>query len=859
MALACVLGIVPGYLLMRAGAHVQACAPDVMLALDTFGASLAAAPLAFPKMSGLALLAGAAGFLAPVLGVAYMVAEAGNYDLGQEYGDARWASPAERASVGDRKRLCNNLMLTSSCWLVLKAYTARQRRVLRGRNHNVYVIGTSGTGKSYQYVKPQVMQAVGSLLDPENIAEDAMPAAASKGPGAFAAKAGITGAVAALVRAQRAKKGIPGEVDEGCDLFVTDPKGDGIEDMGHLLEAAGYDIKCLNIVDIPRSLHYNPLAYIKTRLVDAKAPGQIVVTMRAEIDGKQMEPVRLRLGENVKSIPERLGQLSVAMTANTRVATPRDQLGVDALLREDIGNLMRRRGEKFTDAVKKIEYRTSSIDFEIEYRNLDWRAHEVTVTLALDDMLEAVSCDGSSAVGFDDPENPKTIVWSLGACEGRRKNEDAADVEPYVLEAHARIAHHRIPDGLDLVKTVECMVVNLKEPDKASSGDNQFWEDTERLMLMSLISYLFERFDPRHRNLGEVMRLLTMAKVSNDPSFLSDLDVLMESWETGLIYDMAPQAEEASAKRRRKANGRWEKTAEGAHDPANSLALHCYHAFKSGAPETLQSIVIACHAALVKLFPKEVQELVAYDEMHLDTLGDAQQRQAIFAIVDDTDSTFNFLFALMAYQAVNLNCEKAYKRYGGRLPRRVHFILDEFANIGKLPNFERTIAVVRSRGISISVILQSLTQLSSVYDKSADTIRDNFTTMVFLGGQSEKTLEGLSKLAGTETVDEITGSKQRGPTSSSSENRGRHGRDLVTVSQLRELDIGQAIVMMSGLKPVKDKKIETERHPLYRFIDPCSERGKGRPECLYAERFDIAEYRARREKGEQRTVTRHVA
>lgn len=885
----CVLGLVLSYLTLRFTGHLQSFGGNIFAALpnaiNTFGTTLTERPFALPRITSVSLIFACIAFFTPILAVLYMVSEMGNFDLGAEYGDARWATLREMAQVGDREQTSNNLMLSAHCWLVRQGRTQQQRKTLQGRNANVYIVGTSGTGKSFQYVKPQVMQAVGSILDPKRESpitklfigflgyqnaeqlikkpsEDTPATQDQPAPGgedlkrqtALSAKmkAQIASGIASMVAAQQ-KKMI---VDGGHDIFVTDPKGDGIEDVGHLLEAAAYDIRCLNLIDTKRSLHYNPLAYIQTRLIDAKSPEQIHVALTAEIDGKPMDAIIVKDQGVTKSITGGLGSITCTVNTQTTSLTPETEASVDKQLKEDIYDLMSRRGDDFKEAISKIEYRTSTMFYDIEYRNLDWAAHEVSITLALDSVLECTSIDDASALTCDDPANPHVITWNLGVVDGRAKGIADALVVPCMLGVATRIEHRRIPDGISLAKTVDCLVANLKEPDKAQGGDGQFWEDTERLMLMSLISYLFEHYGPRYRTLGEVLRFLTMAKVSNDPNYLSELDIVMESWETGYIWQATKASEETiSAKRRRKSQGQWVETEYGPHNPADSLALHCYHAFKSGAAETLQSIVISCHAALVKLFPKEIQELVSYDEMHLDTLGEADKRQAIFAIVDDTDKTFNFLFALLIFQTINLNCDKAYKKYGGKLPRHIHFILDEFANIGKIPDFARIISVVRSRNMSVSVILQSLTQLTSVYEKDADTIRDNCSTMLFLGGQSEKTLEGLSKLAGSETVDEITVSKQRGSMSSNSANRGRHARELVTISQLRELDIQNAIVMMSGLKPVKDKKIETQKHPLYRYINPTSKREKGEAKCLYTEKFNIIQYRQRREKGEQRIAS----
>ena len=285
----------------------------------------------------------------------------------------------------------------------------------------------------------------------------------------------------------------------------------------------------------------------------------------------------------------------------------------------------------------------------------------------------------------------------------------------------------------------------------------------------------------------------------------------------------------------------WVRTGEPV-PPEDDFSLSNYKAFKTAAGKTLKSIIISCNVRLKPLSIKEVSKLLERDEMGLDELGEEGKRTVVFASMPDTNSTFDFLFAILMWQTLDVLCNVALRRHAGHLPTHVHFILDEFANIGHVPDFERTIAVVRSRNISCSIILQSLAQLKSRYKDDAQTIQDCCDTTLFLGGKSGETNKEISEAVGKQTVSTITFNDSRGSNSSRTRNYNRQERDLIQPSEVGRLPRDEAIVLITGAFPFKDKKYPLERHPRYRHIDP------GRPGARHAERFGFASYRIRQKE-----------
>ncbi|MEE0846112.1 MAG: type IV secretory system conjugative DNA transfer family protein [Eggerthellaceae bacterium] len=397
----------------------------------------------------------------------------------------------------------------------------------------------------------------------------------------------------------------------------------------------------------------------------------------------------------------------------------------------------------------------------------------------------------------------------------------------------------------DVLTFVECLIKNTTG-DKDHAGD-PFWENAERLLYTSLVSYLLCHCPEEDRNLPGLLVLLGLAEAKEeDESYMSPLDVLFAELETGMRFVRTGEPAEADFESRAFSNGgggfSWVRTGEPT-PPEVDFSLSNYKAFKTAAGKTLKSIIISCNVRLKPLSIKEVSGILDRDEMELDELGEPGRRTVVFASMPDTNSTFDFLFAILMWQTLDVLCNTALRRHAGRLPTHVHFILDEFANIGQVPDFERTIAVVRSRNISCSIILQSLAQLKSRYKDDAQTIQDCCDTTLFLGGKSGETNKEVSEAVGKQTISTVTFNDSRGSNSSRTRNYGRQERDLIQASEVGRLPRDEAIVLIAGTFPFKDKKYPLERHPRYKQVDP------GHAGAMHAERFDFASYSNRSKEG----------
>ena len=246
------------------------------------------------------------------------------------------------------------------------------------------------------------------------------------------------------------------------------------------------------------------------------------------------------------------------------------------------------------------------------------------------------------------------------------------------------------------------------------------------------------------------------------------------------------------------------------------FAVKQYRKFKMAAGKTLKSILISCGARLAPFDIAELREIMSDDELELDTLGD--RKTALFLIMSDTDSTFNFVIAILQSQLTNLLCDKADDVYGGRLPVHVRFILDEFANIGQIPQFDKLIATIRSREISASIILQSQSQLKAIYRDNADTIVGNCDTMLFLGGKEKTTLKEISEILGKETIDSFNTSENRGKEISHGLNYQKLGKELMTQDEIAVMDGGKCILQLRGVRPFLSDKYDITKHPNYKYL-----------------------------------------
>ena len=333
----------------------------------------------------------------------------------------------------------------------------------------------------------------------------------------------------------------------------------------------------------------------------------------------------------------------------------------------------------------------------------------------------------------------------------------------------------------DILKLVNALIMNTKgEGDK--SGED-FWVKAERLYYSALIGYIWYEATEDEKNFITLLDLINASEArEDDDEYQSPVDLLFADLE-----EKAP----------------------------DHFAVKQYKKFKMAAGKTLKSILISCGARLAPFDIKELRELMAYDELELDTLGDS--KAALFVIISDTDSTFNFVAALMYSQLFNLLCDKADDFYGGRLPIHVRLILDEFANIGQIPAFDKLIATIRSREISASIILQSQSQLKAIYKDSADTIVGNCDSTLFLGGKEKTTLKEISELLGKETIDSYNRSENRGTQISHGLSYQKLGKELMTQDELAVMDGGKCIFMLRGVRPFFSDKYDLTRHPNYKY------------------------------------------
>lgn len=333
----------------------------------------------------------------------------------------------------------------------------------------------------------------------------------------------------------------------------------------------------------------------------------------------------------------------------------------------------------------------------------------------------------------------------------------------------------------DILKLVNALIMNTKGEGEKSSED--FWVKAERLYYSALIGYIWYEATEEEKNFITLLDLINASEArEDDETYQSPVDLLFSQLEE--------------------------------REP-DHFAVKQYRKFKMAAGKTLKSILISCGARLAPFDIKELRDLMECDELELDTLGD--QKTALFVILSDTDSTFNFVAALMYSQLFNLLCDKADDFYGGRLPVHVRLILDEFANIGQIPNFDKLIATIRSREISASIILQSQSQLKTIYKDAADTIVGNCDSTLFLGGKEKSTLKEISELLGKETIDLYNQSENRGSQVSHGLSYQKLGKELMTQDELAVMDGGKCIFMLRGVRPFLSDKYDLTRHPNYRY------------------------------------------
>ena len=334
----------------------------------------------------------------------------------------------------------------------------------------------------------------------------------------------------------------------------------------------------------------------------------------------------------------------------------------------------------------------------------------------------------------------------------------------------------------DILKLVNTIIANTKGDGEKSGED--FWVKSERLFYCALIGYIHYEAPEEEKNFTTLLDMINASEArEDDPEFQSPVDLMFERLE--------------------------EK------DPEH-FAVRQYKKFLLSAGKTRSSILISCGARLAPFDIKELRELMETDEMELDTIGD--RKTALFVIISDTDDTFNFVVSILYTQLFNLLCDKADDVYGGRLPVHVRCLLDEFANIGQIPKFEKLIATIRSREISASIILQSQSQLKAIYKDNADTIVGNCDTTLFLGGKEKTTLKEISEILGKETIDSFNTSETRGRELSHGLNYQKLGKQLMTEDEIAVMDGGKCILQLRGVRPFFSDKFDITKHPKYKYL-----------------------------------------
>ena len=395
-----------------------------------------------------------------------------------------------------------------------------------------------------------------------------------------------------------------------------------------------------------------------------------------------------------------------------------------------------------------------------------------------------------------------------------------------------------ISDEAGVIRFARGIVANT-EGEADHKGD-PYWEKAERLVYTALTAYLVMHCEPADRNLDGLLTLLSLADARDDPGYMSPLDMVFRELETGERYVRrgGASAEGGSLRGFAEEDGAWEWVKVREPAPPDDFALASYREFRVAAGDTMKSMLSSCNVRLKPLSIRAVRDLTSEDELDLAHMGDEGAKVALFASMSDTDSTFDFLFALLMDTAVSALCAEALEAHGGSLPTTVHFVFDEFANIGRIPDFERTIAVTRSRNIAVSMIAQSLSQLKETYgDNNAETIVNACDTLLYLGGKANETNEEISKMAGKQTVASETQSDSRGAGWTRTVNRGISERDLIQPAEVARMPREDALVLVNGCMPLMDRKYRLERHPRSRLLEEAARQGP----------FDFAEYRRRKD------------
>ena len=689
---------------------------------DGFTAAISSPWLSFHPTD---LLIGIAGAVILRMAVYLKGKNAKKYRHGIEYGSARWGTAADIAPYMD-KDFFQNIPMTQTERITM---ASRPKQPKYARNKNILVIGGSGSGKTRFFCKPSLLQAHSSYV-------------------------------------------------------CTDPKGTLLPEIGAFLERKKYRIKCLNLINFRKSMKYNPLAYIRSEKDILKLVNALIMNTKKLFllnlpyllfvypFDKLAQAFRLAPGADLSGKLLSIGDgFTAAFSSPWLSFQPTDLLiGIaGAVVLRMAVYLKGKNAKKYRHGIEYGSARWGTAADIAPYMDKDFfqnipmtQTERITMAsrpkqpkYARNKNILVIGGSGSGKTRFfckpsllqahssyvcTDPKG--TLLPEIGAFLERKK---------YRIKCLNLINFRKsmkynplayIRSEKDILKLVNALIMNTKGEGEKSSED--FWVKAERLYYSALIGYIWYEATEEEKNFITLLDLINASEArEDDETYQSPVDLLFSQLEE--------------------------------REP-DHFAVKQYRKFKMAAGKTLKSILISCGARLAPFDIKELRDLMEYDELELDTLGD--QKTALFVILSDTDSTFNFVAALMYSQLFNLLCDKADDFYGGRLPVHVRLILDEFANIGQIPNFDKLIATIRSREISASIILQSQSQLKTIYKDAADTIVGNCDSTLFLGGKEKSTLKEISELLGKETIDLYNQSENRGSQVSHGLSYQKLGKDM---------------------------------------------------------------------------------
>ena len=357
-----------------------------------------------------------------------------------------------------------------------------------------------------------------------------------------------------------------------------------------------------------------------------------------------------------------------------------------------------------------------------------------------------------------------------------------------ISKGYLSLSFAYLHDEKDILKLVNTLMVNTKGEGQQATED--FWSKAERLLYQAYIGYIFYECVVEEQNFSTLIEMINASETrEEDENFKNAIDLIFEELEA---------------------------------DEPEHFAVKQYKKYKLAAGKTAKSILISCGARLAPFDIRELRDLTEYDEMELDHIG--EKKTALFMIMSDTDGTFNFILAMMQSQMFNLLCECADDKHNGRLPVHVRFLLDEFANVGQIPQFEKLIATIRSREISASIILQSKSQLKAIYKDHADTIEGNCDTTLFLGGKEKTTLKDISEILGKETIDLYNTSDTRGNNPSYGLNYQKTGKELLSQDEIAVMDGGKCIMQLRGVRPFLSNKYDITKHKRYKELSDFDEK-----------------------------------